>query len=130
VASVRFPPVVQALTVHWGDCPRSVLACALATATQRLTCVVCDTVVAVLVLVLAAVSVAVAVLVAVGVGFCVMVRVGSGVGVAEALTVLLGVADGDALLVGSVLLFDVAADGVVVGVVVGLVDSDGDGSDV
>jgi hypothetical protein len=33
-------------------------------------------------------------------------------------------------LVGSVLLFDCAADGVVVGVAVGLVDSDGGGSDV
>ncbi len=37
VASGTFPPVVQALTVHWAACPRWVLECALATETQRLT---------------------------------------------------------------------------------------------
>ena len=77
VASGTFPPVVQALTVHCAEWPRTLLACARATATQRLTCVVCATVLAPFFLV-----------VGVGVGFAVRVRVGVGVGVAlaEALT--------------------------------------------
>lgn len=46
VASGTLPPVVQALTVHFTACPRSPLACAPATWTQRLTCGSCDTVLA------------------------------------------------------------------------------------
>jgi hypothetical protein len=78
VASGTFPPVVQALTVHCAEWPRSLLACARATATQRLTCVACGTVLAPFFLVV----------VGVGVGFAVSVRVRVGVGVAlaEALT--------------------------------------------
>ena len=45
-ASGTFPSVVQALTVHWADCPSSLLACARATSTQRLTCAAGGTVVA------------------------------------------------------------------------------------
>ena len=45
-ASGTFPPVVQTLTVHWAECPRSLLACVLATSTQRLTCDGSDTVLA------------------------------------------------------------------------------------
>jgi hypothetical protein len=117
VASGRSPPIAQALMVHWAERPRSMLACELVTSKQRLTCVICDTVVAVLVLVLVAVPV--------GVGFGLMVRVGSEVGdavvgVAESLMVLVGVADGDWLSVGSVLLVDGVAVGVAVGVVVGV----------
>jgi hypothetical protein len=77
VASGTFPPVVQALTVHCAECPRSLLACARATATQRLTCVVWATVLAPL---------RELVPVAVPVGFAVRVRVGVGVALAEALT--------------------------------------------
>jgi hypothetical protein len=35
VASGMFPPVVQALTVHWAEWPRSLLACERVTSTQR-----------------------------------------------------------------------------------------------
>jgi len=78
VASGTLPPVVQALTVHWAECPRTLLACPRATATQRLTCVACGTVLAPFFLVE----------VGVGVGFAVRVRVRVGVGaaLAEALT--------------------------------------------
>jgi hypothetical protein len=97
VASGTFPPVVQALTVHCAECPRSLLACERATSTQRLTCVACDTVLAPLCeLVSVAVAVAapvpvlvvvlVVVFVAVGVGFAVRVRVGSGVALFETFT--------------------------------------------
>jgi hypothetical protein len=105
VASGTFPPVVQALTVHRAECPRSLLACERATSTQRLTCVACDTVLAplcelvsvavavavavavpVLVVVLVVVPVLVVVFVAVGVGFAVRVRVGSGVALFETFT--------------------------------------------
>src|SRR5487761_48356 len=90
VASGTFPPVVQALTVQWAECPRSLLACERATSTQRLTWVTCDTVLAPLCeLVSVAVAVAVAVPVvvfAVGVGFAVRVRVGTGVALFETLT--------------------------------------------
>ena len=120
-ASGMFPPVAQALTLHWAECPRSLLACAGATSTQRLTCVpLCEMV-----------SAAVAVGVAVGVGFarwvCLWVRlcvglcsglcsdlcsglclglcVGLddevvGVGLSEALGVVVWVADADGLAVG------------------------------
>ena len=37
VASATLPPCVQALTIHWADCPRLMLACVDCTATQRLT---------------------------------------------------------------------------------------------
>ena len=40
VASGTFPPCVQALTIHWADCPRLMLARVGCTATQRLTCAV------------------------------------------------------------------------------------------
>lgn len=46
LASGTIPPVDQALTVHCAACPRSLLACARAISTQRLTGVVCDTVLA------------------------------------------------------------------------------------
>jgi hypothetical protein len=89
VASGTSPPVVQALTVHCAACPRSVLACALATSTQRLTCVVCDTVLApICELVLVGVPVGV------GVGFALRVRLGAGVTFAVAFAVALGVALG------------------------------------
>ena len=89
VASGTSPPVVQALTVHCAARPRSVLACALATSTQRLTCVVCDTVLApICELVLVAVPVGV------GVGFAVRVRVGAGVTFAVTFAVALGVGFG------------------------------------
>jgi hypothetical protein len=135
VASGRFPPVVQALMVHRAACPRSLLACELVISTQRLACATCITVVAVFVLV--AVPVAVGVPVDVGVG------VAAGVAVAEVVVVLVGDADGDGLLVGSGLLCDGVAVGVVVGLLVGsgllfvavgvvvrLVESDGDELDV
>ncbi|MDT7766843.1 MAG: hypothetical protein QOC63_6263, partial [Mycobacterium sp.] len=89
VASGTFPPVVQALTVHRAECPRSLLACERATSTQRLTCVACDTVLAPLcelVSVAVAVPVLVVVFVAVGVGFAVRVRVGSDVALFETFT--------------------------------------------
>jgi len=38
MASGTFPPFVQALTIHWADCPRWMLACVRCTPTQRLTC--------------------------------------------------------------------------------------------
>lgn len=69
VASGTLPPVVQALTVHWAALPRSLLACAPATWTQRLTCGSCGTALAPL---------------------CEMVRVG--VGVAAGLGFLVPVA--------------------------------------
>jgi hypothetical protein len=117
VASGTFPPVVQALTVHCAACPRSLLACARATSTQRLTCVVCDTVLAP-----SCVLVPVGVPVGVGVGFAERVRLG--VGVADAVTFAVtlavalgveGVADGvaDAFVV-------VFAGGVLVAVFVGV----------
>ena len=93
VASGTFPPVVQALTVHCAECPRSLLACERTTSTQRLTCVACDTVLAplcelvsVAVAVAVVVVVVVAVFVAVGVGFAVRVRVGTDVALFETLT--------------------------------------------
>jgi hypothetical protein len=46
VASGTLPPVVQALTVHRAALPRSLLACAPATWTQRLTFGSCGTVLA------------------------------------------------------------------------------------
>ncbi len=46
VASGTLPPVVHALTVHWTARPRSLLACAPATWTQRLTWGSCGTVLA------------------------------------------------------------------------------------
>jgi hypothetical protein len=116
VASGTVPPVVHALTVHCATCPRSLLACAGATWTQRLVGVVSETVLAPLcelVAVAVAVAVGVAVLVAVPVavgeglgvagllvaGLGVMVRVGSGVAVSVDLTsarVRVGVAFGGA----------------------------------
>jgi hypothetical protein len=69
VASGTFPPVVQAVTVHRAECPRSLLACERATSRQRLTCVACDTVLAPL-----------------WVGFAVRVRVGTGVALFETFT--------------------------------------------
>jgi hypothetical protein len=89
VASGTSPPVVQALTVHWAACPRSVLACARATSTQRLACVVCDTVLAPI-----CEFVLVAVPVGVGVGFALRVRLGAGVTFAVTFAVGLGVAFG------------------------------------
>ena len=38
MASGTFPPCVQALTIHWADCPRWMLARVRCTPTQRLTC--------------------------------------------------------------------------------------------
>jgi hypothetical protein len=91
VASGTFPPVVQALTVHRAECPRSLLACERATSTQRLTCVACDTVLAPLcelvsVAVAVLVPVPVLVVVVVGVGFAVRVRVDTVVALFETLT--------------------------------------------
>ena len=37
MASGTFPPFVQALTIHWADCPRWMLACVRCTLMQRLT---------------------------------------------------------------------------------------------
>jgi hypothetical protein len=120
-ASVTFPPVVQALTVHWAACPRSLLACVPATSTQRLTGETSDTVLAPL-CALAPVAVPVAVgvgLALVGfalvglalVGFALMVRVG--VGVAEVLRfAVLGVADGVLFWVVVLFGFVGVADGV------------------
>ena len=68
VASGTLPPVVQALTVHFTARPRSLLACAPATWTQRLTCGSCGTVLAPL-----CETVRVGVGVAVGLGFLVAV---------------------------------------------------------
>ncbi len=94
VASGTFPPAAQALTVHWAECPRSLLACARATSTHRLTSVACGTVLAPLrERVLVAVPVAVGVGVAVNAGFPVRVRVGTGVADAVSFEVV-GVADG------------------------------------
>jgi hypothetical protein len=129
VASGTSPPVVQALTVHCAACPRSVLARTLATFTQRLTCVVCDTVLAPICEV-----VLVAVPVGVGVGFALRMRLGAGVTFAVALGVALGVAftmarvcvvDGLGVAVVLVDAFGVAFAGVVlvavfVGVAAGL----------
>ena len=89
VASGTSPPVVQALTVHWAACPRSVLACARATSTQRLACEVCDTVLAPI-----CEFVLVGVPVGVGVGFALRVRLGAGVTFAVTFAVGLGVAFG------------------------------------
>jgi len=138
-ASGMFPPVAQALTFHWAECPRSLLACAGATSTQRLTCVVCDIVCASL---CEMVSAAVAVVVAVGVGFalwvCLWVRlcvglcaglcaglclglcVGLddevvGVGLSEALGVVVWVADADGLAFAVVRVGVGVADGVFAG---------------
>jgi hypothetical protein len=109
VASWMFPPVVQALTVHWAEWPRSVLACARVTSTQRLARVVSDTAVAVLVLVLVTVPVAVGV----GVRCALRVRVGTGAG-DEAV----GVADGETLIMALVRVAD--GDGLAVGVRLGV----------
>jgi hypothetical protein len=92
VASGTFPPVVQTLTVHWAECPRSLLACALAISTQRLTCAGSGTA-------LAPLCGLVLVLVGVGVGVPVTVRVGVGAALAVALGVALTVALGVALAV-------------------------------
>jgi hypothetical protein len=88
-ASATFPPVVHALTVHWAACPRSLLACAPAISTQRLTGSTSATVLALLcALAVTGVPVAVGVgfalvgLALVGlalVGLALMVRVGVGV---------------------------------------------------
>lgn len=86
-ASGTFPPVVQALTVHWAACPRPLLAWVRVTWTQRLTRAAGG---AVLVALLVSVGVGVAVAVAlvvvvalvgfgVGVGLPARVRVGTGV---------------------------------------------------
>jgi len=130
-ASVTFPPVVQALTVHWAAWPRSLLACAPATSTQRLTGETSDTVLAPLcevvpvgVPVAAGVGLALVGLALVGlalvglalvglalVGFALMVRVG--VGVAEVLRFeVLGVADGVLFWVVVLFGFVGVADGV------------------
>ena len=99
VASGTSPPVVQALTVHCAARPRSVLARARATSTQRLTCVVCDTVLApICELVLVGVPVGVAV------GFAVTFAVVLGVTFGVAFLVVLGVAFGVAFLVVGVAL--------------------------
>lgn len=110
VASGTFPPVVQALTVHCAEWPRTLLACARATATQRLICDACGTV-------LAPLRGLFLVVVGVGVGFAVSVRVRVGVGVAlaEALTMArVWVADGvgrgvGVLLAGAFVVVFVAA---------------------
>jgi hypothetical protein len=95
MASVTFPPVVQALTVHWAACPRSLLGCAAATSTQRLTCAASGTAWAPLCELAAALVFGVGVVFAVGlvfgvgvvfavgVLFAVRVRVGVGVGVTD-----------------------------------------------
>ena len=98
VASGTFPPVAQALTVHWTECPRSLLACERATSTHRLTGAACGTVLAPLSELLL-VGVGVGVLVAVDVGAAVGagcdVRVPVGTGVADAVSFdVVGVADG------------------------------------
>jgi hypothetical protein len=102
-ASGTFPPVVQTLTVQWAECPRSLLACALAISTQRLTCAGSGTALAplcglVLVLVLAGVGVGVSVTVCVGVGAALAVALGVALAVALAVALeVAGVADGLAL---------------------------------
>jgi hypothetical protein len=115
-ASATFPPVVQALTVHWAACPRSLLACVPATLTQRLTGETSDTVLAPL---CALTPVGVPVAVGVGlalvglalVGFALMVRVGAGV--AEVLLFeVLGAADGVLFWVVVLFGFVGVADGV------------------
>lgn len=96
VASGTWPPVVQALTVHWTTWPRSPLACAGVTLTQSLTCLASNAAVV-------AVCVAVAACVArvpAGAGDRLSVRVGLGeadeaVAEGDALMVLVAVADGD-----------------------------------
>jgi hypothetical protein len=122
VASGRFPPVAQALTVHWAGRPRSLLACARATSTQRLTCAACGTVLAPP---CEPVPVAVAVAVGVDLGSAVRVRVGTGVAdevVSAAVVEVLGVADGVALSAALRVLVGAAdADGLAFGVV--LVDA-------
>lgn len=75
VASGTLPPVVQTLTVHRTAVPRSLLARALATWTQRLTCGSCSTVLATALAPL-----------------CEMMRVGVGVGVPVGLGFLVPVA--------------------------------------
>jgi hypothetical protein len=86
VASDTLPPVVHSLTVHWAACPRSLVAWAAATLTQRLGCVVYCTVLAPLCVL---VAVAVGVLVGVLDGGGVFVGVLDGVGVGVALAVAL-----------------------------------------
>jgi hypothetical protein len=103
VASGTSPPVVQALTVHWAACPRSVLACARATSTQRLACEVCDTVLAPI-----CEFVLVAVPVGVGVGFALRVRLGAGVTFAVALGVAFAVALGVTFAVALGVVFTMA----------------------
>ena len=98
VASGTFPPVAQALTVHWTECPRSLLACERATSTHRLTGAACGTVLAPLSELLL-VGVGAGVLVALDVGVAVDagcdVRVPVGTGVADAVSFdAVGVADG------------------------------------
>ena len=136
---MTLPPVVQALTVHWAACPRSLLGFAGATSTQRLTCAAFGTVLApprALVPVDVPVVVVFAAVFALAVDFAVRVRVGVGVaealfrtrfevvgvGDGEAFRVLVAVADGDRLAF-AVVLVGVAASvlvGAFVGVTVGL----------
>jgi hypothetical protein len=130
VASGTFPPVAQALTIHWAECPRSLLVCERATSTHRLTSAACGTVLTPLCeLVLVAVGVAVAV----GAGFAARVRVGTGVADAVSLEVAGGaddvalpealrvrVADADGSAVAAVIDRDGVADGVLAGVVGGV----------
>jgi hypothetical protein len=134
-ASGMLPPVAHALTFHWAECPRSLLACAGVTSTQRLTCAAGG---AVLPPLDEMASAAVAVGVAVGVGFAVWVRLCAGlclglcaglclglcagsvdevVGVAlsEALGVPVWVADADGLAFVVVPVGVGAADGVFAG---------------
>jgi hypothetical protein len=79
VASGTLPPAVQALTVHRAALPRSLLACAPATWTQRLTCGSCGTALAPL-CALAPVEAGVAVGLGsgFGLGLCFLVRVAVG----------------------------------------------------
>jgi hypothetical protein len=122
-ASVTFPPVAQALTVHWAGCPRSLLACARATSTQRLTCVACGTVLATSCAVVpVAVGVGLALRVRVGVGVALdVVGVADGVGLAEALTIArVCVADGDGVVLADAFGVVVFAGVDFVGVAAGL----------
>lgn len=109
VASGTFPPVVQALTVHWAGRPRSLLAWERTTSTQRLTCVVCPAA-------LAAVRELVPDAVSVGVG--VGVGLGGSVGVGVAVRVRVGVLDGVPVPVGAAVSDGLAA--VELGVALGL----------
>jgi hypothetical protein len=111
-ASGMFPPVAQALTFHWIECPRALLACAGATSTQRLTCAASGTVLAPLYELMSA---GVAVVVAVGVGFAVWVCLCVGL----CLGLCLGLADEVVFEVVGVALSET------LGVVVGAADSDG-----